>query len=176
MARLIVRKRFPWGVVLLTAGVCVVAVAAIIAGALAYQQLQQGMPIPEDIRKQVVSPVFLPTKDIVTNQSSYKFEPTQKILTFTGVMPDGQIVTFSEQPTPDPFNDIPNYSSQFLQKLYEYQAKDGLNGTIHLTHPKGAGQVVVLNSKGTLVFARVAHDEPTDIWIAAFNGLTIYQP
>ena len=119
-------------------------------------------------------PVFLPVTAITLNASSYKFDPGQKVLSFTGRLGDGQTVTFAEQATPDPFNDIPNYYTQFLTKIFEYEAFDSLQGTVHLTHPNGAGQAAVMNAKGTLMFVRVAHDEPKSAWQQIFNKLVVY--
>ena len=172
MARLIIRRRFPWRVMWLTALVCGLIAVIAFAG---YGQLQRRVPIPSAVWKQVTFPVLLPQLPAVDG-SSYKFDPDQKVLTFKSVMPDGQTVTFAEQATPAPFTDIPNYYTQFLQTLFDYQSFDTLQGTVHLTHPKGAGQAAVLSSKGTLIFARVSRDESQDVWRQVFNKMTIYQP
>ncbi len=118
----------------------------------------------------------MPMSGVAVDQSSYKFVPGQHILSFTGRLGDGQTVTFTEQPTPTPFNDIPNYANQFLQTLFEYEAFDSLQGTVHLTHPKGAGQAAVMNSKGTLMFVRVARDEPRATWQQLFTSMSLYAP
>lgn len=171
LTRLIIRKHFPWRVVGLTIAGCVLAAGLVIFITL---RMQQHWPIPAAIARQVSSPVFLPREGVVLDQTSYKFDPSQKVLSFTGRLPDGQLVTFAEQPTPEPFSDIPNYYAQFLQTLFEYQAFDGLNGTIYLTHPKGAGQAAVMSAKGTLIFARVAHDEPQAVLALVFNSMQVY--
>ena len=122
-------------------------------------------------------PIFVPTTGVALNKKSFEFKSDQGVLLFSGVTTrDKQQLTFSEQQTPDPFNDIPNYMTQFLQTFFEYQAFDSLQGTVHLTHPKNAGQVVVMNAKGTLVFVRVDKDEPVSYWQDVFNHLTIVAP
>jgi hypothetical protein len=131
-------------------------------------------PIPASFRKSISFPVFLPTAGVTINTNSYKFEPSQKILSFTGYLSDRQLATFTEQATPDPINDLTNFYSQFLQTLNQYAAFDTLNGTVNLTHPNGGvGQAAVMNSKGTLMFVRVANDEPQSVWQPLFNQLKI---
>jgi hypothetical protein len=143
----------------------------IAAGLIVHQALQS--PIPAKIRKQVSFPILLPKKqDAVINNSSYKFDSDQKVFSFTAyLMSDHQLATFTEQATPSPFLDIPNFYPQFLQTLHEYQSFDGLQGTVYLTHPKGVGQAAILNSKGTLMFIRVPHDEPQSTWQPLTNHL-----
>lgn len=154
-------------------GVFGIFIAATVVGALYFGQRQ---PIPADIRAQVEFTVFLPTSGVTINAESYKFDSNQKVFSFTGRLATGQVITIAEQSTPDPFNDIPNYSKQFFLTLSEYQAFDSLQGMVHLTHPKDAGQAAVMNAKGTLLFARVAHDENKATWQRIFNSLTLYQP
>ena len=136
----------------------------------------QQTPLPDSIRTQVHFPVFLPVSNIAIDQSSYRYDKSQQVLSFTGHLIDGQAVTFAEQPAPSSFTDIPNFYQKFLQQLYEYESFDGLNGTVHITHPKDAGQAAVLNSKGTLVFARVAHDETKSTWQVVKDYLTDPKP
>jgi len=169
----IIRRRFHWPTALVVLGV-VVVVAGSLAAAVYLGSNQ--WPLPASIRAQVHFPVFVPSVGVKLNQSSYRYDRASGVLSFTGRLYDGQTVTFAEQATPDPFNDIPNYTTQFLQTLFEYQAFDCVQGTVHLTRPKDAGQAAVMNAKGTLLFARVARDENKPTWRRVFNGLTVYQP
>lgn len=148
----------------------IVAIAAVVVVIHIYDQ----PPIPAPIRDQVKFAILLPTENVIIDQTSYKYDRSQQILSFTGRLTDGQSVTFAEQATPEPFNDIPNFYQQLLQNMFEYESFDGLNGTVYLTHPKGAGQAAVINTKGTLVFARVARDETKQTWNTVFNDLALY--
>lgn len=158
-----------------------IASLSLVAGALAVLALTVVLsrpvsPIPEAIRKQVSFPIFWPASHVSVIPNSYEYRTEDDVLLFSGYLDDGQKVTFNEQATPNPFNDIPGYYDQFLRTLFEYQAFDSTQGTVHLTHPKNAGQTVVMNTKGTLLFARVAHDEDKATWQRIFNSLTLYQP
>jgi len=167
----IIRRRFHWPTAFMVTGVFAALVGSAIFG---LHTIMNQSPLPPAIRQQITFPVFIPTSGISLDQLSYKFVADQKVLSFTGRLTDGQHITFTEQPTPPPFNDIPNYTTQFLQTLFEYQAFDSLQGTVHLTHPKGAGQAAVMNAKGTLMFARVDNDEPQSAWQSLFNSMVIY--
>lgn len=146
---------------------------AIVAGFVVHLKTQPPIALPASTRKMITYPVLLPQKDAAINTSSYKFDPSQKVLSFTARLHDGQVVTFTEQATPEPFSDIPNFYTRLLDTLNEYQSFDGLHGTVYLTHPKGAGQAAVINTKGTLIFARVIKDEPQSVWQPLFNDLKI---
>jgi hypothetical protein len=167
----IIRPRFHWTTIGVTAFLCLAVGIGILLVVMRYQQ---AVPLPASIKQQVSFPVFLPTTGVTINKSSYKFDPSQKVLSFTGSLADGQMVTFAEQATPSSFTDIPNFYQQFLQALYDYQSFDGLDGTVHMTHPKGAGQAVVMSAKGTLLFARVSQDEPQSTWRSVFNSFRVY--
>ena len=167
----IIRSPFHWRTITITVLLCMALVA--VAG-LVLMRLHQYVPIPQAVRSQVHFAVFVPGQDVSVDQASYKFDSGEQVLSFTGHLADGQPVTFAEQATPASFTDIPDFYPKFLEKLYEYQAFDGLQGTVHLTHPKGAGQAAVMNAKGTLVFARVAQDESRDTWRSVFNAMRIY--
>jgi hypothetical protein len=130
-------------------------------------------PIPSSILSQINYPVFLPQTGITLNQRSYKFDASQKLLTFTGYVKNGELATFAEQATPEPITDLSGYYQQFLQTLNEYQSFDSLQGTVYLTHPTGAGQAAVMSSKGTLMFIRVANDVSQNTWQPIFNNLQI---
>ena len=133
-------------------------------------------PLPPELQKQVRFPVLVPDSGIAVSEGSYKYDPAQGVLSFTGAFADGQQVTFAEQQAPSSFTDIPNFYEQFLQKMYDYQSFDCLAGTMHLTHPKGAGQAAVMSAKGTLLFARVSRDESSETWRSVCNALQTYAP
>ena len=169
----IIQPKFHWPTIGLTVLACLAGAAGVLIIALHFQQ---AIPLPAGIKKQVNFPVFLPTAGAAVDTSSYKFDPGQGVLSFTGRLPDGQAVTFAEQAAPSSFTDIPDFYSKFLQTLYDYESFDSLQGTVHLTHPKGAGQAAVMSSKGTLVFVRVARDEQKSTWQPLFNALKVYAP
>lgn len=169
----VIRRKLHWP----TIGLTVLVSTTILLGTVVIiTHVRQQVPLPAAIKRQIDFPIFLPAKYVDINTKSYKFDPTEKILSFTGTLADGQTVTFAEQATPSAFTDIPDFYNKFLQKLYEYQSFDSLNGTVHITHPKDAGQAAVMSSKGTLLFARVTRDEPQTTWQPIFNNLQVYAP
>ncbi len=167
----VIRRTFDPRTALFTGGTLVVIV---VLGVFGLWQLNHQVPLPSSIKSQVHFAVFLPSQGVTIDASTYKYDAGQGVLSFVGKMPDGQTVTIAEQATPAPFNDIPNYYTQFLSKIFEYTAFDSLQGTVHLAHPKSAGQAAVMNSKGTLIFARVDHDEPSNTWKNVFSRMTLY--
>jgi hypothetical protein len=81
----------------------------------------------------------------------------------------------TEQNTPDPFNDIPQYYPTLLGKLNEYSEIQTSIGTVALTHPtelKG-GQSAVSNTHGTLMFVRPQNNLSDSQWKNFFNSIDV---
>lgn len=123
-----------------------------------------------DIQKKVGFTIFLPDQKTgvwVVNESSIVMNNDTGVLTYSVNKSDNtNDIVITEQATPDPFNDVPNYSSIFLSKLNQYQQLNIPLGTAALTHPselKG-GQSAVLNVRGTLMFMHPKVDLSDDNW------------
>ncbi len=134
-------------------------------------------PLPSEIKKQISIVVFYPDgKDtLLVDKKTIKYDKAAKLLSFVGSTNNGTKLTFSQQPTPESFNDIQQAYTALLQKLGTYSSFDSINGRVTLTKPKelNGTQSASMNSKGTLVFVRPSKNMPDDEWKRVFNNLII---
>jgi hypothetical protein len=84
-------------------------------------------------------------------------------------------MVLSEQPTPDSFTDVPQVYDKVVDSMQEYQKFDVDVGTVHLTRPPSLNgkQAAVLNTKGTLLFAKPDKDLSEDQWRRFFNSFVV---
>ena len=104
--------------------------------------------------------------------STVKYVSSAKGIEFEAQSKDNKL-TITEQSTPDPFNDIPQYYPAFIDKLNAYKSFDSPSGKVALTLPKElkGGQSAMLIGQGTLMFAHPAHNLTNDQWQRIFNNL-----
>lgn len=155
------------------------AVLAIVASATIFSfffvRLHPASPVPDTIKKQLTSTLLLPRSGTVTiSRPSVKYEPKQKLLSYT-VTYAGTELVLSEQPTPESFVDIPQVYKKVVDEMNNYSSFDADIGTIHLTMPKTlqGKQAAVLNTKGTLLFAKTTHNLSNDQWRLFFNQFQV---
>ena len=87
---------------------------------------------------------------------------------------DRFIATITEQPSPDTFTDIPEFSSKFFQQAGEYKTFESATGTVHLLHPqKGVKDAAAMNAKGTLMFINPSVSFNEDDWRKLFQSISI---
>ncbi len=134
-------------------------------------------PIPKNIQSQLdFTPYIIqPDAGIKVDVGSYKYDASQKGLSFIATGRDYGKLTISEQPTPQQFIDIPEVYSKLVDKLNRYSVFDNATGTVYLTRPDGqhGGQTAVINSKGVLMFVRSAKDLSDDQWRKLFRSFTL---
>jgi len=164
------KKRIVTGLIILLYAI------AIVVGVKIFQVMSK-TPIPNDIKKNISFMVFYPDHKKTGYslvQDSFKYNPDSKVLLFNADSADNQLV-ITEQATPDPFNDIPQYWPSFTSELNSYTEFDSSDGKVALTRPaelKG-GQSAVFNGKGTLMFIHPKKDLSDDEWRKLFNNLKI---
>ncbi len=132
-------------------------------------------PIPGPIKTQVTSTILVPgSKDIVTDSDSVKYASKEKLLSFN-VTINGAKLVISEQPTPESFIDIPQVYDKVVAGMNEYEKFDTEVGTVHLTRPKelNGKQAAVLNTKGTLLFAKPDSNLSSDQWRQLFKAMEV---
>lgn len=132
-------------------------------------------PIPLAVTSQASFAVFYPADRHILSvkKGSALYDRTTGTLRFAASAPDGLQVSFSEQATPGSFVDVPQVYSSLLASLQNYSSFDSINGSVALTLPKefNGGQSAVMNSKGTLLFARPSRNLTEDQWRRIFNSL-----
>jgi hypothetical protein len=134
-------------------------------------------PIPRSILKRAEMGVWYPndrTTGYKIERNSVKYNDTgsDKLVTFVaqGV---GNALTFTEQPTPESFIDVPQVYDKLTEKLHEYAKVESVNGTASLTRPdelKGR-QTLVMKARGTLMFVKPDKNLSTDEWRKVLNNL-----
>jgi hypothetical protein len=130
-------------------------------------------PLPGTIRKQanfvILAPVSGPA---AVDRESAKYDTSLKLLSYNVAL-DGVQVVVSQQPTPESFSDIPQVYDKVLSNMNEYLKFDVIVGTVHVTRPKDlAGkQAAVMNTKGTLFFAKPDKDLSEEQWRRFFKGI-----
>jgi hypothetical protein len=148
------------------------AIALILLAVLVLLYLQRPV-LPPSIASKVSFVVDYPSSDWKIDYESIKFQnDASKVLSFTAQR-DGTLLNITEQPSPDPFQDIPNYIDKVTVQMGEFRTFDSAAGTVHLTRPKAANgnEVAVANTQGTLMFIRANEDLPDDAWRRLFNSL-----
>jgi hypothetical protein len=157
------------------------AKAALIVGALLLlaggtvlaKKLAPEPVIPSSIQKAVASTIFIPGPSATfINRKTVKYDSKTKLLSYQATA-FGINTIISEQPTPDSFTDIPQVYDKFIDNLNQYSNFDTNNGKVFLTHPKElkGGQTAVMNSKGTLMFAKPDRALSGDQWRQFFKSL-----
>ena len=131
--------------------------------------------VPAEIKRAVTSTILIPVgNDVAVKRESMRYDAKIKLLTFS-TTEAGANVVFSEQPTPDSFTDIPQVYDKVVINMNEYASFSSDVGTVHLTRPKDlqGKQAAVMNTKGTLMFAKPEHDLSEDQWRKLINGLVV---
>jgi hypothetical protein len=133
-------------------------------------------PIPNSIKQQLDFVVLYPpnSSDVHIDRSTVKYDPSNGVLSFVATT-YGIKNTITEQATPDTFNDIPDYYSQFVAKMNDYQTLATYNGQADITRPSSLNgdQAAVMNAKGVLLFAHPIHDLSESQWLRFFNSLQV---
>jgi len=134
-------------------------------------------PIPGPIKRQVTSTILIPRgSGYLVDRESAKYADKDKLLTFKITKNDQPVATITEQPTPDTFVDIPEFSAKFFQQAGEYKTFDSAVGTVHLLHPgKGIKDAAAMNAKGTLMFVNPSVDMGEDDWRRLFQTIVSIQ-
>lgn len=140
--------------------------------------LKPNQPIPQPIQKQLdFIPYIAKGQDITPDKNSYKYDSSQKGLSFTVSSAQYGKLTFSEQSTPQQFIDIPDLYTKLVDKLNRYSVFNNQLGTVYLTKPSDQknGQTAVLNSSGVLLFARSEKDLTDSQWRKIFETVRLQQ-
>lgn len=166
-------KKRPLFIALMVFGVMFLATDA----AIGIYLLKPKPPIPKTIQSQLDFTPYLvkPGAAITVDKGTYKYDPSQKGLSFVATGKDFGKLTISEQPTPQQFIDIPEVYSKLVDKLNRYSVFDNDMGTVYLTRPddQHTGQTAVINSKGVLMFVRSAKNLSDDQWRKLFGSFAL---
>lgn len=161
-----------------------ISLLVIVVGALTYAVVRyvynhRSTAIPQSIAQHVAFQIYVPSP---TNKSWSALEPSVRYNSQTSVLSittqtqaKTNDIILDEQPTPDVFTNIPQYYQSLLSKLNEYGQIQTNFGSAYLTHPTElhGGQTAVLNSSGTLLFARPLRSLSKSQWTAFFNDLIV---
>lgn len=133
-------------------------------------------PFPDDVQRQITFSVLYPgaSSDYEVDAKSIAYMPKDKVLIFH-VKNGSNGITLTQQATPDPFNDIPDYYTKVVEELHGYASFDSVHGKVALTHPEElkGGQSALFNGKGTLLFAHPAKALSDDEWRSFFKSLVL---
>jgi hypothetical protein len=122
--------------------------------------------IPQSVISEAPFAIFYPKPGghIMLQKDSYKYSPSTKQLSFVATY-EGHRVVYGEQPTPDQFNDIPEYYPKLIEKLNGYGTVENMLGKFNLTRPTEVKhQVAVAYIQGTLMFIQSDDDLSNDQW------------
>ena len=153
----------------------VLAVAAMVG---AYVYNSRPSVIPSAIRRQANFAIFYPnpSKQIYILPSSFKYDTSLSQVAFAARFANRSI-TFAEQSSPDSFAATPTFYANFITKLGGYATFSSIDGTVSLTEPAQVNaQTAVMNTKGTLLFAKSSNDMSENNWRLLFNSLSFTQP
>lgn len=153
-----------------------IAVLAGVFGALIYADHQR--PVSSGVLKDATFTVYLPAENDETwsvDRSTVQLSKETQVLTMT-MRSESATVVITQQATPDPFRDIPNYYEKLLDKLHQYAEIQTAVGKVVLTRPdelKGGQSAVINTSKGTLMFAHPGRDMSESEWKQYFDALRV---
>ncbi len=137
--------------------------------------LRSNVVVPALIKNQVSSTILVPIDDVIkVDKDSYKYNDSQKLLSFTARY-ENNVLTITEQPTPESFTDIPQAFDSLVSQMGEYSKFDTAIGTVHLTSPQNQQniQIAVLNTKGTLTFVKSESKLEKDEWNDFLNAFEV---
>ncbi|HEY4964397.1 MAG TPA: hypothetical protein VIH90_06935 [Candidatus Saccharimonadales bacterium] len=162
---------FKWAVII------VIVPIVVILGLLSIYFLRsKTTTIPEAVKSQVNFPIMYPSDSslLTVKPQSIKYNSSDQQLTFVA-MYKRCTVSFSEQPTPSSFIDVPTVYTTLVTNLNEYTSFESINGSVYLLLPKelAGAQSAVMNSKGTLMFARPISMLTVNEWKQIFNDLQV---
>jgi hypothetical protein len=157
----------------------IVGIVIVLAVAIAvYVHCMKPSVVPSTIRKRANFAIFYPnpSKQIYIPVNSFKYDASLNQVAFV-VRFAGRSVTFAEQPSPDSFAADPTFYSNFITKLGGYATFSSIDGTVSLTEPAQVDtQTAVMNTKGTLLFAKSSGNINENNWKLLFNSLSYTQP
>ena len=161
-----------------TAAALLVVVVILAAGGILAGHLLTPKPyLKPEVAKQLSYGAFFPSGagQAEVDRKSVTYNPANQVLTYSVKTTDQTVVSINEQPTPPSFVDVPEAFNKLVSSLNPYSSFDTINGTVHLTMPPqlAGSQSAVLNTKGTLLFVRPAHNLSEDAWRQLFNSLQI---
>lgn len=163
----------------LTLVVAVILLIGISAGGYyAYITSRPTPIISREIQKKAGFTIFVPSSDIgapwVLDARSVNYDKEIGVLYTNLYTPDkSNKIVMTQQVLPDPFTDIPSYSSIFYSKLRIYQELNLPIGKVSLTRPEElkGGQSAAANIRGTLMFLHPDHDMKEDEWKTLFKNI-----
>jgi hypothetical protein len=131
-------------------------------------------PLPNAIKNQLTSTFIAPSGTVIVNRDSASFGGPDKLLTFKATYNNVHL-TFSEQPTPQSFDDLPGSYDKFTSDLGKYDGFDTELGHVDIVRvPKQNNlQAAIMNTKGTLMFIKPDKDLSIDDWRKIFKTLKI---
>lgn len=163
------RNRILWGVGILV-GFVVLSSAAIFG----YSKIHQPI-FSSEITSKLTSSLYVAQGDNVTiERASIKYDKDLKQLSYVSKMQDISIIV-SEQPSPEVFGDVPQYFDKWITSAGAITNFDTPNGKVYLaSNPNyGVNTVAIMNSKGTLLFAKPSKNLSQDQWKQFFRTLKL---
>jgi type IV secretory pathway VirB3-like protein len=163
----------------LLSGVCVIFVVAVVGtcGVILFLRSKSAPIIPVAIQQHLTFQAYVPnsankTWTIATKSISY--DNQHDVLSLKAVSSNSTVI-LEEQQTPQVFSNVPQYYPSLMSKLNQYANVSSSLGTVDLTLPSElhGGQTAVLNTSGTLLFARPLHNMSNAQWITFFNDLIV---
>lgn len=139
----------------------------------AYFSLNNESAIPSNIATRLNFFVWLPNKPYVIEDSTFKYDQSQGVLTFDILLPNKDRLVFAEQQTPSQFNDLSTYVTTVVNQLGNYDTFDSLNGAVYLNYPRGVTNAAMMNSKNTLMFVTSTTKLSDKTWEGLFNNLSL---
>lgn len=146
----------------------------VISGALLYMHYRQPL-ISDTITKQLTSSLYLVRGSAVAlDKKSIKYDNELKQLSYTTTFNNVKII-ISEQPSPEVFSDVPQYFPKWISSTGAIANFDTPNGKVYLaSNPNyGVNTVAIMNSKGTLLFAKPDKNLTEDQWKQFFRNVTL---
>lgn len=146
----------------------------ILGGYFSYAHFHQPL-ISSDISNKLTSVIYVTTgKNVDIQRATVKYDDSLKQLSYVALFENVKI-TISEQPSPEVFGDVPQYFDKWVESAGAVSNFETPNGKVYIaSNPKyGVNSVAILNSNGTLLFAKPSANLTTDQWKAFFRNLKL---
>jgi hypothetical protein len=131
--------------------------------------------VPKTIRTRAEFGIFVPK----TNASgsikahSFTYDQDTKVVKYVLKAQGGGSITFTQQASPSGFESDPNAFSDLVASMQPFSTFESASGDVALTRPDQlqGQESAVMNSHGTLLFAKPSKDFPERYWQQLFDSL-----
>jgi hypothetical protein len=153
-----------------------VIMLAVLAGLIGVLVPHNRVPsVPKAIRNRAEFGIFIPktTANGAIKAHSFTYDQDTKVVKYVLKAQGGGSITFTQQAAPSGFQADPNAFSDLVASMQPFSTFESASGDVALTRPAQlqGQESAVMNSHGTLLFAKPSKDFPVRYWQQLFDDM-----